>query len=130
MKSLELKVSTSSLKLCLVVFFMSLFNMAIVILSLLAILRFRIIIRRKIIRQNRGYIEEFDQMSLKDSEEKVEEQQEIEMKILNSRERDIEINNQNQQNYSQYENVNNQIENDISHKQNNMNDIVVNKNDQ
>ena len=85
---------------------MSLFNVGIVILSLLAIIRFRIIIKRKIIRQKRGYIEELDQLSLKESEERGE-QQEIEMQILNNPQKDKKQNNSNPEDKNQYENVNN-----------------------
>jgi len=91
MKSLEIKLSSSSLKLCISSFFMSLFNMAVVILSVVANLRFRIIIKRKIIRnQNKGEIAEFEHMYLKESEQN--EPQEIEMRIIN--------NNENEKDYS------------------------------
>ena len=127
MKSLELKVASSSLKLCIVVFFMSLFNFGIVILTLLATLRFRIIIKRKIIRNKQGYVAELDEMSLKDSDNG--EQQEIEMRILNSQERHRdEQNKNNSREHSRYENVNNYNDNnnqDVSQNPNNLYDVVV-----
>jgi hypothetical protein len=104
MKSLELKVSSSSLKLCISVFFMSFFNIIIVILSLMVILRFRFIVRRKI-RQN-GYFQELDQESLR------EKHQEIEM--------------QNLENYgNDYNKNDNEHENDNENNHNDMNEVVV-----
>lgn len=50
MTSLEIKVSAASLKLSISVLCMSVFNLVIVFLTLIAALRFRIIIKRKIIR--------------------------------------------------------------------------------
>jgi len=127
MKSLEMKVSSSSLKLCIVVFCMSFFNITIVILSLLAILRFRIIIKRKIIRNRKGYIEELDQMSLKESDQR--EQQEIELRILNSQHKQSESNRNNSPEANQYANVSkNKHENDISQNESNLNEVVVKRN--
>jgi hypothetical protein len=77
----------------------------------LSILRFRIILKRKIIRKN---YEELDNLSYKGYNP--QDQQEIEMKIMDRIDHRInhEENNQNYQNINQYE-LNNQNNTSVLH---------------